>query len=86
MNNTPNAYLSAVVPCASGVGTETLTYITSDFSEVYKFKKICAKHNMTYSVRFKRVEYTDQSHVVKPSVSQSLRNNLKNIYKKFTGQ
>lgn len=83
-NQTPNAYLSATVPCVSGIGTEVITYVTKDFAEVYRFRKICVEHKMAHSVRFKKVEISDYSHVVKPSMSQTIKNNLKSVYKKIT--
>jgi hypothetical protein len=51
------AYLTA-----HKAGHEDMCYITASFEEVFAFKKICNENNIMYSVRFKRVDKSDDAY------------------------
>lgn len=60
-SNSQQAYLIAY----NFDGSQSIGYITKDFSEVYKFKSICKSHGIAYSVRFKQVEINESTYIHK---------------------
>lgn len=53
------AYLIAYTPQG------TMEFRTTSYEQVYEFKKTCKQIGCNYSVRFRKVETNDESHVVK---------------------
>lgn len=76
----PQAFLTASVTSLDGKTLDQLTYITSDFAEVYKFRKICNENNIPHMVRFKKTSVSDESYVVKPK--SSIKQKISNLFHK----
>jgi hypothetical protein len=61
---TKTAYLIMALPDDKGV-LKSHKYATTDFEEVFRFRKVCNQYKVQHAVRFQDVATTDDSYFVK---------------------
>jgi hypothetical protein len=73
------AYLTVFFPNEGDIKdpAHQLKYNTTNFEEVFKFKKICDFNKIPYTVRFREVEVFDDSHIRN---KHKLFNNVKSFF------
>ena len=68
MESNQRAWLIAAIKDDDGITQEELLYVTSNFEEVFRFRKICNQYKIPHAVRFKQLskeEVRDSTYISK---------------------
>ena len=86
MESNQRAWLIAAIKDDDGITQEELLYVTANFEEVFRFRKICNEHKIPHAVRFKQLskeEVRDSAYISKGKpLHRQFYNGVKSFFKR----